>query len=188
MAEVMAASIVAGDLVELRPASGDVLWEIHRGGEWIGHVRRLALDAPVWAPAAFGIELRLATISSAPIAAPGQSLRIRGAVAGAAAVTRFKPFPTTPSTFFDVALLVPNDLPAASVERVMRGASGELLESLTLLSEFRGAGIAEGFRSVAWRLTFRHPERTLRDKEMAGRRDKVLKTLEGELGVRQRTT
>ena len=55
-------------------------------------------------------------------------------------------------------------------------------------SEYRGAGIADGFRSVAWRLTFRHPERTLRDKEVAGRRDKVLRTLEGELGVRQRTT
>ena len=43
-------------------------------------------------------------------------------------------------------------------------------------------------RSVAWRLTFRHPERTLREKEIAGRRDKVLKTLDGELGVRQRTS
>jgi phenylalanyl-tRNA synthetase beta chain len=71
---------------------------------------------------------------------------------------------------------------------VIRASSGELLESLELLSEYRGAGIADGLRSVAWRLTFRHPERTLRDKEVTGRRDKVLKSLEGELGVRQRTS
>ena len=69
----------------------------------------------------------------------------------------------------------------------MPGCS-ELLETLTLLSEYRGIGIPDGFRSIAWRLTFRHPERTLRDKEVAGRRDKVVRTLEGELGVRQRTT
>jgi phenylalanyl-tRNA synthetase beta chain len=100
----------------------------------------------------------------------------------------FRPFPSTPATFFDVALLVPNDLEAGKVEAVMRRAGGELLESLTLLSEYRGAGIADGFRSVAWRLTFRHPDRTLREKEVTGRRDKLLRTLEGELGVRQRTT
>jgi phenylalanyl-tRNA synthetase beta chain len=79
-------------------------------------------------------------------------------------------------------------MPVSRVESSIRSASGDLLESLTLLSEFRGAGIAEGIRSVAWRLTFRHPERTLREKEVAGRRDKMLKTLEAELGVRQRTT
>jgi phenylalanyl-tRNA synthetase beta chain len=43
-------------------------------------------------------------------------------------------------------------------------------------------------RSVAWRLTFRHAERTLKEKEIAGRRDKVIKSLDGELGVRQRSS
>ena len=188
-AEVMAASVQAGGASpELHPASGDVLWEIRAGGEWLGHVRRLALDAPVWAPPAYGIELRLATISSEPIALPGRSNHARVRTSPVVSSLSFRPFPSTPSTFFDVALLVPNDLPASRVESTLRSASGELLESLTLLSEFRGAGIADGFRSVAWRLTFRHPERTLREKEVSGRRDKVLKTLEGELGVIQRTT
>jgi phenylalanyl-tRNA synthetase beta chain len=74
------------------------------------------------------------------------------------------------------------------VEEVIRRASGELLERLTLFDEYRGEGVPPGQRSLAWRLTFRHPERTLRDKEIAGRRQKLLRTLEGELGVRQRTT
>ena len=70
----------------------------------------------------------------------------------------------------------------------MRKGAGELLERLEVLSEFRGAGVPAGARSIAWRLTLRHPERTLQEKEIAGRRDKVLKLLESELDVRQRTT
>jgi phenylalanyl-tRNA synthetase beta subunit len=37
-------------------------------------------------------------------------------------------------------------------------------------------------------LTFRHPDRTLSAKEIDGRRERLLRTLEGELGVRQRTS
>lgn len=188
LAELIATAI-GGAQVEIRAAANvDALWEIAIAGEVRGTVRRLALDAPVWAPAAFGVEMTLAWVSSEPVAPPGQS-KLQHTAAGAPASTfKFRPFPSTPSTFVDLALLVPNDLAASRVESVIREASGELLESLSLLSEYRGAGIADGFRSVAWRLTFRHPDRTLRDKEVAGRRDKVLRTLEGELGVRQRTT
>jgi phenylalanyl-tRNA synthetase beta chain len=189
LGELLANTIASGAAFELRDAgTGNVLWEIAIAGEVRGSVRRLALDAPVWAPAAFGVELTLARVSSDPVAPPGQSRLQPTSTAAPVSQLRFRPFPSTPSTFVDIALLVPNDLPASRVETVIREASGELLESLTLLSEYRGAGIASGFRSIAWRLTFRHPERTLRDKEVAGRRDKVLRTLEGELGVRQRTT
>jgi phenylalanyl-tRNA synthetase beta chain len=189
LAELIALTVAANDAWELRVSgTADVLWEIAIAGEVRGAVKRLALDAPVWASAAFGVELTLARVSSEPVAPPGQSALQRTSGVARAAALSFSPFPSTPSTFVDVALLVPNDLAASRVESTIREASGELLESLTLLSEYRGAGIPEGFRSIAWRLTFRHPERTLRDKEVAGRRDKVVRTLEGELGVRQRTT
>ncbi len=189
LAEIVAAAVGGASQVELRDSTkSDVLWEIAIFGEARGVVRRLSLDAPVWAPAAFGVEFNLVRVSSAPVAPPGQSKLAHAELGAPASPFKFRPFPSTPSTFVDIALLVPNDLAASRVEAVIREASGELLESLSLLSEYRGAGIAEGFRSVAWRLTFRHPERTLRDKEVAGRRDKLLKTLEGELGVRQRTT
>jgi phenylalanyl-tRNA synthetase beta chain len=188
LGELLAPIVSGGAPAELRPATGDTLWEVAIGGEVRGSIRRLALDAPVWAPPAFGVELTLAVVSSEPIAPPGHADLSRAQSVAPAPQLQFRPLPSMPATFFDVALLVPNDLPAARVESTMRDASGELLESLILLSEFRGAGIADGYRSVAWRLTFRHPERTLREKEVAGRREKVLRTLEGELGVRQRTT
>jgi phenylalanyl-tRNA synthetase beta chain len=189
LAELIATAVGGAAQTELRAApDSSALWEVAIFGEARGVVRRLALDAPVWAPAAFGVEITLVHVSSAPVAPPGQSKLEHAELGEPTSHFKFKPFPSTPSTFVDIALLVPNDLAASRIESVIREASGELLESLSLLSEYRGAGIAEGFRSVAWRLTFRHPERTLRDKEVAGRRDKLLRTLEGELGVRQRTT
>jgi phenylalanyl-tRNA synthetase beta chain len=142
----------------------------------------------VWAPPAFGVELLLVPMFNGQVAPPGEH---RPAEPGVSRVaqrwTEYRPLPTTPAAEFDLALLVPNDMPAARVEEVIRRSSGELLERVTLFDEYRGDGVPEGVRSLAWRLTFRHPERTLRDKEIAGRREKLLRTLEGELGVRQRT-
>ena len=198
LAELLAKKIGCNRSVDIRDAvgksfdsiaqGGSRLWDVLLDNQPIGAIWRLALDAPVWAPPAFGIEITLVRVSSTPIAPPGQSKLEHPDLGAPASPFEFRPFPSTPSTFVDVALLLPNDLAASRVENVIRETSGELLESLSLLSEYRGAGIADGFRSVAWRLTFRHPERTLRDKEVSGRRDKVLKTLEGELGVRQRTS
>ncbi len=175
--------------VECRPVGEDgVLWRVLVRGEERGLVRRLALDAPVWAPPAYGVELLLMPMFNGEVAPPGEHRATEPDVARVAQRwTEYRELPTTPASEFDLALLVPNDMPAARVEAVIRRAAGELLERVALFDEYRGAGVPDGVRSLAWRLTFRHPERTLRDKEIAGRREKLLRTLEGELGVRQRT-
>ena len=152
----------------------------------LGEVKALALDAPVWASPAFGIEITLGEMPSTPVAAPGK--HDYGAATETPRIfTRVKPLPTTPAAEVDLALIVPNEMPAEQVAGVIRHAGGDMLESLALFDEFRGAGVPDGKRSLAWRLTFRHPERTLRDKEIDGRRAQLLKTLEKELGVGPRT-
>jgi phenylalanyl-tRNA synthetase beta chain len=173
--------------VELRPAGGAVLWSIAVDGEARGEVRRVALDAPVWAAPALGIELTLERTSARAIAPPGRTAYDPDGDRASAGAPRYRPLPVTPAVEVDLALLVPDEMPAAQVESVVRRAAGELLERVVLFDEYRGAGVPGGFRSVAWRLTFRHPERTLRDKEIEGRREKLLRTLEAELGVRQRS-
>jgi phenylalanyl-tRNA synthetase beta chain len=100
---------------------------------------------------------------------------------------RYRALPVTPAAEFDLALLVPDAVLAAQVEEVLRTVSGAQLERCELFDEFRGNGVPAGTRSLAWRLTFRHPERTLREKEIEGRRTLLLKTLEAQLGVRPRT-
>jgi phenylalanyl-tRNA synthetase beta chain len=189
IAEDIARMAYPGERLELVPgtAAGE-LWRIEAGGAPRGTVRRVALDAPVWASPAFGVELSLGTVSSAPVALPGTHGYADAAAQAARATTEYRPVPTTPATEFDLALLVPDDVPAGAVEALLRRESGDLLESLALFDEYRGKGVDPGVRSLAWRLTLRHPERTLRDKEVEGRRAKLLKTLEHELGIRQRST
>ena len=192
LAELVASTGYPESTVELRPAAaaGDaVLWEIDIDGATLGVVRRLTLDAPVWAAPAWGVELSLGEVPAAPVAPPGRSSYLTGGRRAAPPErVRYRPVPVTPAAAVDVALLVPQGVEAAAVERTIRGAGGEMLEEVALFDEYRGKGVPEGYRSLAWRLTFRHPERTLRDKEVEGRRDRILRTLESELGVRQRAS
>jgi phenylalanyl-tRNA synthetase beta chain len=175
--------------VELEPAGeAELLWRIVVGDTPRGEVRRVPLDAPVWASPAFGVELTLATMSNADVAPPGEHAHGTVTTPVARSVAPYRPLPTTPASEFDLALLVPDGVSAAEVERVIRAAAGELLERLVAFDVYEGAGVDPGHRSVAWRLTLRHPERTLRDKEIDGRRNTILSALQQELHVRQRST
>jgi phenylalanyl-tRNA synthetase beta chain len=189
LAETVARAAYDNGGVELRQAEQDDanrLWEILVAGEVRGHVERMILDAPVWAAPAFGIELSLGPVPSADVAARGQHAHAAVAAGPQRVFPPFRPLPATPASEFDLALLVRNDQRAADVEAVVRRAAGDLLESLTLFDAYVGKGVPEGYRSLAWRLMLRHPERTLRDKEIEGRRAKILATLEAELDVRPR--
>ncbi|MGA1417368.1 MAG: phenylalanine--tRNA ligase subunit beta [Gemmatimonadaceae bacterium] len=188
LGERMAAIAYPGAVIALQaPAPADgALWEITADGCAVGVIRPLALDAPVWAKPAFGIELVLGAMPSAPVAPPRSHAHGTAAARERQAPVRFRPLPTTPAAEFDLALLVPDAVEAAAVEGVLREAGGALLERCVLFDEFRGTGVAEGFRSLAWRLTFRHPERTLKEKEIEGRRQQLLSAVETRLDVRPR--
>ena len=80
-----------------------------------------------------------------------------------------------------------NWVKAAEVERVIRRTAGDVLESLELFDLFEGQGVEPGFRSLAWTLIFRHPERTLTAKEIEARRERILSALQKELNVRPRS-
>lgn len=193
LAEGLASAAFPGAVVVVTPSasSDDTLWDIIVSGKRAGRVARVPLDAPLWAAPAFGVELTIARVESAQVAPPGSHAPAssRQHLAGSQAPSlRYVPLPTTPASEVDLALLVPDDVPAGRVEEVIRSAAGELLERLVLFDEFTGTGVPNGRRSLAWRLTFRHPERTLRDKEVEGRRSQLLRALENELGVTQRTT
>jgi len=171
IAEAAAESAWPGAGVELQPSVGDVLWNVVVNDTAVGTVKRLVVDAPVWASPVFGVEIDLAAIPFDAVNAG-----------------RYEPNPVMPAMEVDLALIVPDSTTSAEVGRVIRDSAGDLLESLTVFDEFRGTGIPDGSRSLAWRLTFRHPERTLRDREIQGRTAKVLKDLEAALGIRQRTS
>jgi phenylalanyl-tRNA synthetase beta chain len=84
----------------------------------------------------------------------------------------------------DIAVVVDEDVPAADVEDTVREAGGELLERLRLFDVYRGEQVGEGSKSLALRLEFRAPDRTLTDEEVAevrGRIEHELAELGGKL-------
>jgi phenylalanyl-tRNA synthetase beta chain len=164
-----------------------ILWSIEIDGVSRGAVRMLKLDAPVWAAPAYGIELDLGIVESADVAPPGQAIHGQTPAVPHETHVQFRPLPSTPAAVIDLALIVPHSVTAADVARVIERNGGELLEQLSLFDEFRGQGLPPDTRSLAWRLTFRDATRTLREKEIEGRTNKILRALEGELGVQQRT-
>ena len=182
--------VVAPETGRLVPSHGDgeLLWSIQVEGVQRGHVSRVGLDAPVWASPAFGIELVLGTVSNADVAPAGEHAHSLAVSPPPHAPAKYRALPTTPAAEFDLALILPATVRAVDVEGVIRNSAGDLLERLVAFDLYEGAGIEAGTRSVAWRLTLRHPERTLRDKEIEGRRSKILSALQTELNVRQRST
>ena len=91
-----------------------------------------------------------------------------------------------PSADIDLAFVVPDDVPANAVEQTLKSSGGELLEKLWLFDVFRGPGITPGERSLAYRLRFCAPDRTLTDEEVAQLRAKCIATVEKENGARIR--
>ena len=190
LAERLAAAAFPGRPVRFEQAEASVAWVVAVEGLGpVGRVEAIALDRPVWASEAWGVEFTLGELSSDDIAPPREHAHAPAErESGANRAVRFAPLPTTPAAEIDLALLVPDGTPAATVEAALRTAGGELLERVELFDEFRGAGIPAGLRSLAWRLTWRHPERTLRDKEIEGRRARLLDMLDKELGIRPRAS
>lgn len=189
LAERLLAAAFPGATAQLVAGDAETPWTLEVSGRGrVGHVERVTLDRPVWASDAWGVEITLGEMPSDDVAATGQHAHAPATrESGATTAVRFVPLPTTPAAEIDIALVVPDSTSSASVEAALKKAGGELLERVQLFDEFRGAGIPAGARSLAWRLTFRHPERTLRDKEIEGRRAKLLELLDQELGIRPRT-
>ncbi|NBU22455.1 MAG: phenylalanine--tRNA ligase subunit beta [Actinobacteria bacterium] len=75
------------------------------------------------------------------------------------------------ATTQDLSLVVDADLPAATMVRTIAEGAGELLESVTLVDDYRGAGIGEGKKSLTFGLVFRASDRTLTQQEASASRD-----------------
>jgi phenylalanyl-tRNA synthetase beta chain len=86
---------------------------------------------------------------------------------------------TFPGVLQDIAVVVPEEVPAAEVESAVRSGGGELLDRLAIFDLYRGEQVGEGRKSLALRLEFRAPDRTLTDEEVAERRAAIERELAG---------
>ena len=81
---------------------------------------------------------------------------------------------------------MPDGVSAAQLVEVVRKAGGALLRQADVFDVYRGAQVGEGSASLALRLEFRAPDRTLTDEEVAERRAKIVAALDEQLGARLR--
>ncbi|GLY96113.1 phenylalanine--tRNA ligase subunit beta [Actinoplanes sp. NBRC 103695] len=90
---------------------------------------------------------------------------------------------TYPPALIDVALVVPSDVPAAEVERALVAGAGSLLESVRLFDVYASEQLGEGMRSLAYKLTFRAPDRTLTVEEAVAARDAAVAAAASSTGA-----
>jgi phenylalanyl-tRNA synthetase beta chain len=89
---------------------------------------------------------------------------------------------TYPASYQDLAIVVDEGVPAARVREVVMQGGGELLRSARVFDLYRGEQVGAGRKSLALRLEFRAPDRTLTDDEVAERRDAIKEAL-AEIGA-----
>ncbi|MDR3216354.1 MAG: phenylalanine--tRNA ligase subunit beta [Clostridiaceae bacterium] len=100
-------------------------------------------------------------------------------------VKKFASLPKFPGVARDLAVVVEDGTSAAELIAVIK-KTAKLLESIGVFDVYKGTHIAEGFKSIAFGLTFRHPERTLTDDEIAEEMTVVLAALKKGFGAELR--
>lgn len=89
-------------------------------------------------------------------------------------LVRMTALPRHPSAVRDLSLVLAADLPAARVRGTMQAAAPETLVSVIEFDRYVGASLPPGTVSLSYRLTFRHPDRTLTDAEVQAAMDAIL--------------
>jgi phenylalanyl-tRNA synthetase beta chain len=78
-----------------------------------------------------------------------------------------------PAVLQDLAVVVDEGVAAATVREAVAAGGGDLLHSATVFDLYRGEQVGEGQKSLALRLEFRAPDRTLTDGEVSERREAI---------------
>ncbi|HET7814135.1 MAG TPA: phenylalanine--tRNA ligase subunit beta [Candidatus Baltobacteraceae bacterium] len=100
---------------------------------------------------------------------------------------RYEPPSRLPGTYRDLALLCDLDVPAASIQKTIASAIGELCTGVRAFDEYRGAQAGEQKKSLAVRITLVRTDRTITDEEADEAVARALAALRTELGVELRT-
>jgi phenylalanyl-tRNA synthetase beta chain len=82
-----------------------------------------------------------------------------------------------------VALVLDRTVPAEQVEAALAAGAGDLLESVALFDVYESDQLGEGKRSLAYKLTFRAPDRTLTSEEALAARDAAVAAVASRYGA-----
>ncbi len=128
---------------------------------WIGEVHPL-VAAEYDLEGAVAFEIALADL-------------LESSTVGEESYVDFTPFPPVDR---DLAVLVKDGTSAQTLISAVEGAGGELLTGVSVFDVYSGEGVEEGHKSVALRLRFRAPDRTLSEEEVEPVWDAIIGSLE----------
>ena len=98
-----------------------------------------------------------------------------------------EPISAYPAVLQDLAVVVDEAVPAAAVQQAITKAGGFLLKEVRLFDVYRGDPVPAGKKSLAYALTFQAPDKTLRDEIVAKQVQRIVKSLNRELGAELRS-
>ena len=90
-----------------------------------------------------------------------------------------------PAVTRDISMVMKKEILAGDIEDMIEQRGGKILESYQLFDIYEGSQIAEGYKSVAYSITFRAKDHTLEEKEVGAVMEKILHGLKG-MGIELR--
>lgn len=90
-----------------------------------------------------------------------------------------------PAVTRDLSMVVPKEVLAGQIERMIAQRGGNILESYHLFDLYEGSQIKAGYKSLAYSITFRDKEKTLEENEISSAMKKILNGLES-MGIELR--
>lgn len=163
-------------------------WTVVKGDEPFLHPGRAAAVVVAGSPVGWLGELHPSIAAEWELsgAVAAFEIDLDAVIAAVPGPVRYADYTSFPEVRQDLAVVVPQTVAAAQVVAAVRAAGGPLLGAVEVFDVYRGAQIGEDEVSLALRLAFRSPERTLTDDEVAERRAAIETALAEQVGGRIR--
>lgn len=99
----------------------------------------------------------------------------------------YNPLPKYPSTSRDIALIVKDEVFVKQIEDIIELNGAGLVEGYKLFDVYKGSQIEEGYKSIAYSITYRSKDKTLTDEDVAKVHEKILSELSEKLNANLRS-
>jgi phenylalanyl-tRNA synthetase beta chain len=174
-------AVMVADIVAVLEAVAEELrlddWGLEATAEAAGfHPARSAMVLVDGAPIGVVGEITGSVVAALDLAVPVVAFEVDAdrLRAGARRPRRYEAVSRFPASAIDLAFVLDDAVPAGEVRRTLQDAGGALLERVELFDVFRSEAIGEGRVSLAFTISFRAPDRTLTDDEVATLRGQLI--------------
>jgi phenylalanyl-tRNA synthetase beta chain len=99
---------------------------------------------------------------------------------------RFEALPKYPSVLRDISIIAESGTKNRAIEAVISASAGAILKTIKLVDRYSGKQIPDGKISLTYRLEYQDPSRTLEEKDVLDAQNKILSSLNSQLGAKLR--